>query len=114
MANITSNGKEMTVTMDDRRTASRATQNFYQAAVVGMKNGRLCILSAHYNASNARDAMANVLAGKFVSHKFTGATALQIVERSEEWEPLSAEQQEEKLAAECLAIREGRPAREAI
>lgn len=79
MATITYTARHMIVTLDDGRTAKRATRNQYAAAIVGVKAGKLCVLSAHYDMSKARETLAAVKSGKFVNFNFAGATEIQIV-----------------------------------
>jgi hypothetical protein len=87
MADITNTASMMTVTLNDGRSAKRATRNLYAAAIVGMKGSKLCVISAHYEVERARETMAAAQAGKFISHKFYGATELQIVTADAGFEP---------------------------
>lgn len=111
MAIIKCDGKKMVVTLDDGRTATRATKNIYHAAVVGIRDGKLRILSAHNTEAKARETFQATKAGKWISTQYNHATDLELVVESGNFEPVSPEEQEAIIAAECKAIAEGRPAR---
>jgi hypothetical protein len=87
---IHNTGKRLIVTLEDGTTVTRSTDNYYRAAIVGTVNGKLNVLSAHWTADKAQETFATFLAGKFVNHKFTGATNVRLVLPAV-WEPLDAD-----------------------
>lgn len=86
ITNITNENGKLIVTTASGEVAKRISNNVYSAAIVGRKAGKLVIVFASWSIQNAREALENVKAGKFVNHKFTGVTELEIIERSD-WEP---------------------------
>jgi hypothetical protein len=87
---IHNTGKKLTVTLEDGSVATRISNNFYSAAIVGTVSGKLVVLSAHWTAEKAQETFAAFLSGAFINHKFKGATAVRLVVPVV-WEPLDSE-----------------------